>query len=103
MVEQGKGATDGAIESTEDKVYNVYTENIKVEETRVDKGGKKTKVARTVDTSVYGLVKTRETRGPIECVVLCMKNREQRTLIRKKEATRDAVLTKLRSRIKKKK
>lgn len=35
MVEWGKGATDGAIESTEDcKVYNVYTENIKVEETR---------------------------------------------------------------------
>lgn len=85
MVEWGKGATDGAIESTEDKVYNVYTENIKVEETLVDKGGKKTKVARAVDTSVYGLVKTRETRGSIECVVLCMKNGEQRTLIRKKK------------------
>jgi len=41
MAERSKGAIDGAIESTEDKVYNVYTENIKVEETRVDKGGKK--------------------------------------------------------------
>lgn len=57
-----------------------------MEETSVDKGGKKTKVARAVDTSVYGLVKTRETRGPIECVVLCMKNGEQRTLIRKKRS-----------------
>lgn len=56
-----------------------------MEETRVGKGGKKTKVVRAVDTSVYGLVKTRETRGPIECVVLCMKNGEQRTLIRKKK------------------
>lgn len=45
----------------------------------------KTKEARAAYTSAYGLVKTRETQGPVECVVLCMKNGEQRALIRKKK------------------
>jgi len=41
MDKRSEGVTDRAIESTEDKVYNEYTDKIKVEETRVDKGRKK--------------------------------------------------------------